>query len=127
MSHCERCSECGLPLRGPRRGKPPPKAESTHSGIINLRINSRRSSESRQFRFDEAFADFNVERSGEFAILNFCYEQLDPADWADGYSKESSFPFRVYFRNGVKEVGSRDVCWVCFDAFAININLFRRG
>jgi hypothetical protein len=27
MSHCLRCSECGLPLRGPRRGKQSPKTE----------------------------------------------------------------------------------------------------
>ena len=36
-----RCSECGLPLRGPRRSKQPPKAESTNYAFINLRINSR--------------------------------------------------------------------------------------
>ena len=41
MSYRQRYSVCGLPQRGPRRGKPPPKAESTNSGIIYLGRNKR--------------------------------------------------------------------------------------
>jgi hypothetical protein len=41
MSHFRTCSECGLPLRGPQRGKQPQKAESINSVIIYLSLNKR--------------------------------------------------------------------------------------
>jgi hypothetical protein len=42
------CTECGLPLRGPRKSKQPSKVESTNIVFINLSLNSLRVEDKRE-------------------------------------------------------------------------------
>ena len=71
MPYRRRCSECGLPLRGPRRSKQPPKAESTNSAFINLRINKQYSDSEYVLRHSFVFRISSFFRHWSFGIRHF--------------------------------------------------------
>ena len=71
-----RCSECGLPLRGPRRSKQPSKAESTNSAFINLRINKQRISQCLAVEHSPARTPLCLRCVGKYIVRNTCEKCL---------------------------------------------------